>query len=431
MKPRPETPLVRVLNSGKSNIDNQKKDKNTNDYFLKNFSNFMKQIIDNKNEIFLSGDKNLVKYILSKYLNIPENDLNSLKKLSVIITNDYGLLNQFGNFLPELKLLKLNGSNILSFNDIGTNFNKIECLQMKNCHLKDLNGIICMQNLQILDIENNEVSDLIDIDMCSELKKINFKNNKILDSDNLTFLSSISNLEYIDLRDNPICDIENIENDFENNLNEVKILIWKKEHENKFIDIVNEYDDLLIDAVPKSKINKIEKEVKNIIDNEEEENEEEEEEEDNEKKDNNTNEDNKNKIINNKNLKDKNELLSSILKNSPIKKSKIQIDAGSNKINFPIEKKNIILNNSNSNKNLNINSNNNTFRANLIKKQPLKPIKLNKDLLDKSFGSNKNINVNSSLIGKDKNSNAIKIKYNEDNKSVKINPINRVKITKK
>ena len=166
MKPRPQTPLVRVMNSAISNLENSREGKNTNDYFLKNFSNFMKQIIDNKNELFLSGDKNLVKYILSKYLNIPENDLNSLKKLSVIITNDYGLLNQFGNFLPELKLLKLNGSNILSFNDIGTNFNKIECLQMKNCHLKDLDGIICMQNLQILDIENNEVSDLIDIDMC-------------------------------------------------------------------------------------------------------------------------------------------------------------------------------------------------------------------------------------------------------------------------
>ena len=417
MKPRPETPLVRVLNSSKSNNDNQKKDKNTNDYFLKNFSNFMKQIIDNKNEIFLSGDKNLVKYILSKYLNIPENDLNSLKKLSILITNNYGLLNQFGNFLPELKLLKLNGSNILTFNDIGTNFNKIECLQMKSCHLKDLNGIICMQNLQILDIEDNEVSDLIDIDMCSELKKINLRKNKILDSDNLTFLSSINNLEYIDLRDNPICDIENVENDFENNLNEVKILIWKKEDENKIIDIVSEYDDLLIDAVPKSKNNKIEND-----NNEEEENEEEEEEE-NEENDNNKKEDNKNKIVNNNKIKDKNELLSSILKNSPIKKSKIQIDAGSNKINIPIEKKNINVNNNN--KNININSNSNSFRSTLIKKQPLKPIKLNKDLLDKSFGSNKIINVNSSQIGK--NSNALKIKYNEDNKSVKINPINRVK----
>ena len=332
MKPRPETPIVRVLNSAKSTNDNQKKDNNRNDYFLKNFSNFMKQIIDNKNEIFLSGDKNLVKYILSKYLNIPENDLNSLKKLSILITNNYGLLNQFGNFLPELKLLKLNGSNILTFNDIGTNFNKIECLQMKSCHLKDLNGIICMQNLQILDIEDNEVSDLIDIDMCSELKKINLRKNKILDSDNLTFLSSITNLEYIDLRENPICDIENVENDFENNLNEVKLLIWKKEDENKIIDIVSEYDDLLIDAVPKSKNNKIENN-----NNEEEENEVEEEE--NEENDNNKKEDNKNKIVNNNNLKEKNELLSSILKNSPIKKTKIQIDAGSNMINFPIEKK--------------------------------------------------------------------------------------------
>ena len=419
MKPRPETPIVRVLNSAKSTNDNQKKDNNRNDYFLKNFSNFMKQIIDNKNEIFLSGDKNLVKYILSKYLNIPENDLNSLKKLSVIITNDYGLLNQFGNFLPELKLLKLNGSNILTFNDIGTNFNKIECLQMKSCHLKDLNGIICMQNLQILDIEDNEVSDLIDIDMCSELKKINLRKNKILDSDNLTFLSSINNLEYIDLRDNPICDIENAENDFENNLNEVKLLIWKKEDENKIIDIVSEYDDLLIDAVPKSENNKIENY------NNEEENEVEEEEI--EENDNNKKEDNKNKIVNNNNLKDKNEVLSSFLKNSPIKKSKIQIDAGSNMINFPIEKKNMILNNSNNNKNVNINSNSNTFRTTLIKKQPLKPIKLNKDLINKSFGSNKNININSSQIGKDKNSNSLKIKYNEDNKNMKINPINRVK----
>ena len=60
---------------------------------------------------------------------------------------------------------------------------------MKNCHLKNINGIICMQNLQIFDIENNEVSDLLDIDMCSELKKIILKNNKITESDNLTFLS--------------------------------------------------------------------------------------------------------------------------------------------------------------------------------------------------------------------------------------------------
>ena len=274
MRPRPNTPLIQIFNPNKK--DNIKEVKKTNDSVLKNFSNFMKEIIENRNESsFLSGDKNIVKFVLSKYLNIPEDELSHIKKLSVIITNDYGLLNQFGNFLPELKLLKLNGSNILSFNDIGTNFNKIECLQMKNCHLKDLDGIICMQNLQILDIENNEVSDLIDIDMCSELKKIILKNNKIKELDNLTFLSSITNLEYIDLRDNPICESENIDEKIENNLNEVKVLIWKKEHEKNIIDIVSEFDDQLIDSVPiRKKENILEKEIKEIVKNEEEDEEE-------------------------------------------------------------------------------------------------------------------------------------------------------------
>ena len=131
MRPRPNTPLIQIFNPNKK--DNIKEVKKTNDSVLKNFSNFMKEIIENRNESsFLSGDKNIVKFVLSKYLNIPEDELSHIKKLSVIITNDYGLLNQFGNFLPELKLLKLNGSNILSFNDIGTNFNKIECLQIQN-----------------------------------------------------------------------------------------------------------------------------------------------------------------------------------------------------------------------------------------------------------------------------------------------------------
>ena len=164
---RPQTPIVRISDYVKSKSEQSQ----NKDYILKNFSNFMKEVIEKENKPFLNGDKSIIQYILSKYLNIPEENLYNLKKLSIIITNDYGLLNQFGNFLPQLKLLKLNNSNILNFNDIGTNFNNIICLQMRNCHLKNINGIICMQNLQIFDIENNEVSDLLDIDMCSKLRK--------------------------------------------------------------------------------------------------------------------------------------------------------------------------------------------------------------------------------------------------------------------
>lgn len=136
MRGRPITPLINI--AGENNIV---KTNDTDESVLKNFQNFMKEIIENKDETFLSGDQNLVRFVLSKYLNIPEEDLSSLKKLSIIITNDYGLLNQFGNFLPQLKLLKLNNSNILNCNDIGTNFNNIFCLQMKNCHLNNINHL--------------------------------------------------------------------------------------------------------------------------------------------------------------------------------------------------------------------------------------------------------------------------------------------------
>ena len=87
MRPHPGTPLIDIDTKLISNNINDIK--NTNDSVLKNFSNFMKEIIENKNESsFLSGDKNIVKYVLSKYLNIPEENLNNLKKLSIIITND-------------------------------------------------------------------------------------------------------------------------------------------------------------------------------------------------------------------------------------------------------------------------------------------------------------------------------------------------------
>ena len=118
------------------------------------------------------------------------------------------------------------------------------------------------------------------------------------------------------------------------------------------------------------------------------------------------------------------------MKNNPIKKSKIQIDAVQ-KINIPkIDKNKIILNNSNSLKNITNNSQN-SFRSTLIKKQPLKPIKVNKELLNnKSIGS---ITTSSSgtQSSKEKPESAFKVKINEGIKNVKINPINKIKITKK
>ena len=367
MRPRPGTPLIDI----DTNLitDNINDIKDTNDSVLKNFSNFMKQIIENKNESsFLSGDKNIVKYVLSKYLNIPEENLYNLKKLSIIITNDYGLLNQFGNFLPQLKLLKLNNS-----------------IQMKNCHLKNINGIICMQNLQIFDIENNEVSDLLDIDMCSKLRKIVLKKNNISDSDNLTFLSSITKLEYIDIRDNPICNDTDI--DIGNILNDIKVVLWNDSHNNLSQDVVGKYSYTLKNVNDNiKKENQIEKEINNIL------------------KDNK--ESNNNIIIN----------------KIPIKKSKIQIDIVEKPISPLLNVKRDYSQNSKDNSN-----NINAFRSTLGKKQQLKPLKYKGGIdffVDKSNGSSTSGGTHSS---KEKYLNPFKIVVRDDDK--KINPsLNKINI---
>ena len=407
MRLRPGTPLIKL--DKKKNEENSKEIKNTNDSILKNFSNFMKEIIENKNESsFLSGDKNIIKYVLSKYLNIPEENLNSLKKLSIIITNDYGLLNQFGTFLPELKLLKLNNSNILSFNDIGTNFNNIQCLQMKNCHLKNINGIICMQNLEILDIEDNEVSDLLDIDMCSKLTKIVLKKNKISDGDNLTFLSSISNLEYVDIRNNPICEDNN---NIENTLIDVKIVLWNDSHNILFQDVVRQFDDNLYELNNKkqqNKIdNKIEKEIDNLL-----------------KMNNIKNNESSVRIGGNHNL------------NPLIRKTKIQIDIIDKPNLSPVTKEKVNCNKNKQDNNfsdkINNNKNNiNAFRSTLSKKQTLKPIKQNNGtdfLIDRTHYSNGSSTSGGTHSSKENTCYPFKLIVKDDNKEIRSLSNNKIKI---
>ena len=407
MRLRPGTPLIKL--DKKINEENSKEIKNTNDSILKNFSNFMKEIIENKNESsFLSGDKNIIKYVLSKYLNIPEENLNSLKKLSIIITNDYGLLNQFGTFLPELKLLKLNNSNILSFNDIGTNFNNIQCLQMKNCHLKNINGIICMQNLEILDIEDNEVSDLLDIDMCSKLTKIVLKKNKISDGDNLTFLSSISNLEYVDIRNNPICEDNN---NIENTLIDVKIVLWNDSHNILFQDVVRQFDDNLYELNNKKQQNKtdnkIEKEIDNLL-----------------KMNNIKNNESSVRIGGNHNL------------NPLIRKTKIQIDIIDKPNLSPVTKEKVNCNKNKQDNNfsdkINNNKNNiNAFRSTLSKKQTLKPIKQNNGtdfLIDRTHYSNGSSTSGGTHSSKENTCYPFKLIVKDDNKDIRSLSNNKIKI---
>ena len=219
---RPETPRVIIGDNISGPIKRGGINSQTETIF-KNFSNFMRQIIDSENDKFLNGDINVIDYVLAKYLKMNITDLHNLKKLTIRINGSYGLLNQFGQRLTNLKFLKLNDSFIQSIEDLGTNFKNLKILQINNCKLKDLTGIICFQQLEILEAKNNEISDLIELEMSSSIKKLNLENNLIENEENIYFLSSLDDLEYINLLGNPIKNYETKLKELLPNLKEIDV----------------------------------------------------------------------------------------------------------------------------------------------------------------------------------------------------------------
>ena len=194
-----------------------------NDTILKNFSNFMRQIVENENDKFLKGDINLIDYVLSKYLKIDIKTLKTLNKLTIRINGSYGLLNQFGQRLTNLIYLKLNDSYIHGINDLGTNFRNLKIIQMNNCKLKDLGGLVCFEHLEVFEAKNNQISDLIELEMCMSLKKLDLENNLVEKIQNIYFLSSLDGLIYLNLLKNPIKNYEDKIKNLLPNLKELNI----------------------------------------------------------------------------------------------------------------------------------------------------------------------------------------------------------------
>ena len=268
---RPETPRVFIGENIQSRQNSNSDAKN--DLILRNFSNFMRQIVDNENDKFLNGDINIIDYVLAKYLKLNITEIQNLRKLNIKINGSYGLLNQFGQRLINLKFLKLNDSFIQSIDDLGSNFKNLKILQINNCKLKDLSGIICFEQLEILEAKNNEISDLIELEMSTSLVKLNLENNLIEDEQNIYFLSSLDNLEYLNLLGNPL---KNYEKKIKELLPNLKELDVQKEicdeydiysNDNSNINIGNDNNLILSASTNNNKIknNKEDKKDNNII----------------------------------------------------------------------------------------------------------------------------------------------------------------------
>ena len=127
---RPETPRVFI---GENMNNNQSQNQNAkNDLIFRNFSNFMRQIVDNKNDKFLNGDINVIDYVLAKYLKLNISEIQNLRKLNIKINGSYGLLNQFGERLINLKFLNFKDGNIQCIDKILSSFKDVILLKTNN-----------------------------------------------------------------------------------------------------------------------------------------------------------------------------------------------------------------------------------------------------------------------------------------------------------
>ena len=200
-------------------FSSQDEDNNSKNYSISEYNKIVSSInnneknkIKNKNnyeEDILEGKINIIDKIIQKYM--PTSNDNKviqihqgLTSLSLKIDKNFNMLNDIGYRLPNLLSLDLSGSEIESIMDIGTSFNKLEKLNVSNCGLTDLDGIICFNNLKELNAANNKITDLIYVEMCEELRVIDLSNNLIEDENNLLFLNSCPKLKKVILTGNKI-----------------------------------------------------------------------------------------------------------------------------------------------------------------------------------------------------------------------------------
>ena len=191
----------------KEELNNSENNKENN-YSLSEYNKIVSSINKNKSNIninkneedILKGKINIIDKIIYKYMPSSADSKvikihEGLTSLTLKIDKNFNMMNDIGFRLPNLIELNLQNSEIESIIDIGTSFNKLEKLNVSNCGLNDLSGLICFKNLKELYASNNKINDLIDIEMCDELKIIDLSNNLISNEDNLLFLNSCQKLQ--------------------------------------------------------------------------------------------------------------------------------------------------------------------------------------------------------------------------------------------
>jgi hypothetical protein len=107
--------------------------------------------------------------------------------------------------------------------------------------------MICFSNLKRFEARDNKIDDLIELEMCNTLEFLDLKNNLIEEEENINFLSSLTELKYLNLNGNKIQKNEKYNELIEDYLNFIEKIdinfIEEKENSINFNDNENYYNN--------------------------------------------------------------------------------------------------------------------------------------------------------------------------------------------
>ncbi|MFX1314973.1 MAG: hypothetical protein ACFE9T_03860 [Promethearchaeota archaeon] len=161
---------------------------------------------------YMNKDKNIenkrYKKTLKKLFKERKFEHFTNKELAEVIINYltiqnliYKFANVFYELDPQTALIKeLDLSDYMEYEVKGTPWgwkNNIKTLS-------DIPGLSNLKKLEKIDLSYNQINDIKDLIQLLNLRQVILVNNKINDSENINYLKSLPNLEYLDLRGNNI-----------------------------------------------------------------------------------------------------------------------------------------------------------------------------------------------------------------------------------
>ncbi|XP_046394880.1 leucine-rich repeat-containing protein 56 [Ischnura elegans] len=131
-------------------------------------------------------------------------DLTQLRHLKIRVITREVSIQRISLFAPNLLQLDLQGSCLGSLRDLGCGLVCLEVLSVSRCGLPTLDGTFGFPALKDLDASYNRIRDVAPCSAIENLRFLDLKGNPISDVERLGFLSVCPKLEELDLLECPV-----------------------------------------------------------------------------------------------------------------------------------------------------------------------------------------------------------------------------------